>query len=78
MDGGTPPRPEGETKMNATETKFSKVILANMTGEDLRGFDHVFLDAVRNGGVLPPELADLFTMTLVEVEDGIRGVIRFA
>ena len=56
----------------------SKTILANNTGADLRTFDAHFIAYVRDGKALPAELADLFTVTIVEAEDGIRGVIDWA
>jgi len=59
-------------------TNTSKTILVNNTGADLREFDAIFIASVKNGGNLPADLADLFTLTIVEVEDGIRGIINWS
>lgn len=56
--------------------RYSNVILVNNTGCDIRDFDAEIIAAVRNGGRLPEELADLFTLTIIEVDDGIRGILN--
>ena len=58
--------------------KTSKIILANNTDADIVaiGADVPILEAIRNGSTeLPEEIADLFELKLVEVDDGIRGVL---
>lgn len=55
---------------------FSAVILVNNTGRDVSRFDRELVAAVRNGGTLPAYLADVFTLTLVTVRDGVRGILE--
>jgi hypothetical protein len=63
---------------NGRNKMFSNVILVNNTGADLSKFENEFISAVRNGGNLPEELADLFTLNIITVEDGLRGILDFA
>lgn len=51
-----------------TSTKIELII--NNTGMDLSDFDIVIGDAIRAGGILPEELADLLSLTPV---DGYPG-----
>lgn len=59
-------------------TKFSEIILFNRAGADTRMFDAAILDCIRNSKPLPDEIADLFTLTPVEVADGTRFVLDWA
>lgn len=57
---------------------FSKIILGDNTGGAYRDFESDVLAAVRSGGQLPDELADIFALTFVEVEDGTRAILNWA
>jgi hypothetical protein len=57
---------------------MKKVILVNNTRSDIRDFDTVFIECVRNNKPLPEELADLFTLEVVEIDGERRGTIRAA
>lgn len=57
---------------------YSQTIYVNNTGADLREFHNEIVAAIKNGGALPEEIADVFTLSLVTVEDGIRGVVGWA
>ena len=50
----------------------------NNTNSDIRMFDKVISDAIKNGGVLPEELADIFKLTPVKVGDETRWIIDWA
>ncbi len=58
--------------------KVSKVAYVNRTGADIRFLDHMILHAVKTGTELPEDIADIFTLEIIEVEDGIRGLLDFA
>lgn len=58
--------------------KTSNIILVNNTGENLRMFDAVLIDCVRNDKPLPEELADLIRLDIVIVGGERRGVINAA
>lgn len=65
--------------MNAK--RFSKVILADNTAGEICKVPAVLdaiVAAILGDGVLPEEISDLFTLEMVEVEDGWRGVVRWA
>jgi hypothetical protein len=43
----------------------AKITIINNTGDDLSMFDNAIIAAVKAGGVLPEELADLLTLAPV-------------
>lgn len=57
---------------------YSQIIYVNNTGTDLREFHNEIVDAIKNGGTLPEALSDLLSLSLVNVADGIRGVVDWA
>lgn len=58
--------------------KTSQTILVNNTGEDFGEFAEYFVACVRDGAELPEELADLFTVDVIEVADGMRGIVEWS
>ncbi len=55
--------------------------LCNMTYADIRDFEKDVLAACDNGGILPEELADVFTLErapVVNADGSPRWVLRFA
>lgn len=58
--------------------KISKVVFVNNTDACDSFVREAVVEAVREGLPLSEELADIFTLTIVEVEDGIRGVLNWA
>lgn len=54
------------------------VIFANNTNADIRDFDNIIIDCVKNNKSLPEELADLFTLDIIEVDGLPRGILNFA
>lgn len=54
-------------------------LLVNNTGSDIRGeIEAAVWDAARSGSALPEEIADLFTLTVVEVDGEIRAILDAA
>jgi hypothetical protein len=58
--------------------KLSKVALVNNTNADTSEFSSLFIASIVNGTPLPEEIADLFHLKVIEVEDGLRGILDFA
>jgi hypothetical protein len=58
--------------------KLSKVALVNNTNADTSEFSAIFVSSIINGTALPEEIADLFDLKVIEVEDGLRGILNFA
>ena len=61
--------------------KLSNVALVNNTNADTyyhADFRRIFIASIINGTSLPEEIADLFSLKVIEVEDGLRGIIDFA
>ena len=54
---------------------MAEYIIVNNTSHNLRAFDSVFSEAVRNGGCLPDELSDIFEMRISQTGDTIVGAI---
>lgn len=54
------------------------VIFTNNTGSDVRQFDKIIIDCVKNDKPLPEEIADIFTLDIIEVDGLPRGILRFA
>lgn len=62
--------------MNATETKFSEVIVANNTQNDLPTAWWIEIVAsLKATGTLPEAIADIFVVRTVDAEDGLRFVL---
>jgi hypothetical protein len=59
-------------------SKLSSVALVNNTNADTSEFRGIFITAIINGSPLPEEIADLFNLRVIEVEDGLRGILDFA
>ena len=59
-------------------TKLSKIALVNNTNADTSDFRAIFVSCIVNGTALPEEIADLFDLKVIEVEDGLRGILDFA
>lgn len=57
--------------------KLSKVALVNNTNADTSEFSGIFITSIINGTALPEEIADLFDLKVIEVEDGLRGILNF-
>jgi hypothetical protein len=60
---------------------MNAIKLINNTGTDIRGFEEEILAAIDNGGTLPEELADVFTLRRSSAanEDGSpRWILSFA
>jgi hypothetical protein len=68
-------RQPNEPTMNA---KLSKVALVNNTNADTSEFSSIFVASIINETPLPEEIADLFNLRVIEVEDGLRGILDFA
>lgn len=58
--------------------QISSVAFANNTDADLSMFRPLIMDAIKNGTPLDEEISDMFSLTIVEVSDGIRGIINWA
>lgn len=58
------------------KSNANHVILVNNTGCDIRDFDAEIIAAVRNGGTLPEELADLFDLKVIIVDGEVRGILN--
>ena len=58
--------------------KLSKIALVNNTNADTSDFRTIFGSSIINGTALPEEIADLFDLKVIEVEDGLRGILNFA
>lgn len=58
--------------------KLSKIALVNNTNADTSDFRTIFVSSIINGTALPEEIADLFDLKVIEVEDGLRGILNFA
>ena len=59
----------------------NRITIVNGTGTDLRSIgltDEMLATALRNGGELPEEVADLLTMTVIQVDGYNRGIINFS
>lgn len=61
-----------------TAHQLSKVAYVDNVQGATRDFSDKIIVAIKNGGKLPEELANLFTIIIVEVEDGIRGIINWS
>jgi hypothetical protein len=59
-------------------TNYSTVILVNNTCADISNFTNIFINAIITNSDLPEEIADLFSLEIINVEDGIRGILNFA
>lgn len=53
--------------MKTNETNY---LFCNMTGCDIRAFDNEIVASLKATGSLPEELADLFTVSVVQNPDG--------
>ena len=58
--------------------KLSKVSIVHNTNADTSEFRDIFIYCIINGTALPEEIADLFDLKVIEVEDGLRGILNFA
>jgi hypothetical protein len=63
--------------MSNTAT-VSKTSIVNNTDADLTMFRPLIMDSIQNGSPLDEEIADMFSLTIVEASDGIRGIINWA
>ena len=59
-------------------TNHSNIILVNNTCANITEFTNIFISAIINNTSLPEEIADLFTLKIITVEDGVRGILDFA
>ena len=68
-----------EPEMNNCQT-LSKTAFVNNTTADLRAFhiEEAIINSIKTGADLPKEISDLFTLTIIHVSDGIRGIINWA
>ena len=57
---------------------FDNVILVNNSGSDIRDFEVVIINAIKSGEGLPEELADLFTLDVIEANGKARGILNAA
>lgn len=55
----------------------TKIMLVNNTGEPVI-FPEAIIDCIRNASPLPEELADLFTLKIVEIGGERRGILDWA
>ena len=54
------------------------ITLVNNTDADIRDFEGYFIDSVNNGSPLPEEIADLFTLEVLEgynPDGSNRGIV---
>lgn len=57
---------------------MKNVILVNNTGCNIKDFDSVLINCVKNNKPLPEELADLFTLEVITVDNEYRGILNAA
>jgi hypothetical protein len=58
---------------------ISAICLFNKTGEDISMFRPIIMDCIKNLSTdLPEEIADIFSLNIITVDDGIRGVLDWA
>ncbi len=60
--------------MNAAD---AKIMLVNNTGESVI-FPRAIIACIRNNSPLPEELADVFTLKIIEVGGERRGILDWA
>jgi hypothetical protein len=58
--------------------QVSTVAYANNTDADLSMFHLIIMDAIKNGITIDEDFSDLFTLNIVQVADGVRGIINWA
>lgn len=54
------------------------ITLVNNTCCNISDFDAILNDCVKNKAALPEELADLFTLEIIEVDGALRGILNIA
>ena len=52
--------------------------LVNNTGKDISMFIPVLNDCVKNAKALPEDLADIFSLKIINVDGADRGIVEFA
>ena len=57
---------------------MENIIYVNNTGKDVSMFHSVFVDCVKNAKALPEDLADVFSLKIVNVNGADRGIVEFA
>jgi len=58
--------------------QVSAVAYANNTDADLSMFHPLIMDAIKNGTPIDEDFSDLFSLNIVQVADGVRGIINWA
>ena len=58
--------------------EMTNIVLVNNTGCNITMFDAEIINAVKTGGGLPEELADIFTLTIITVNGNVRGILNAA
>lgn len=57
---------------------MKNIKLVNNTGLDIRLVEADILAAINSGDDLPDDLADIFVLTMIEVDDRPRGILDLA
>ena len=53
-------------------------IYANNTGQDIREFEPVILEAIKNNGTFPDDYADIFVLTKTPEGSAVDWILNFA
>ena len=57
---------------------ISAVAYVNNTDADLSMFHPLIMDTIKNGTTIDEDFSDLFSLNIVQVADGVRGIINWA